>query len=91
MIQINPPAKGRAVIIRLEMGKLVSIVQRRAKTRIVLLKYVKLLDASMLDMRDHLTVLWIAWRRLRQRRPNLADCTEYRRTFHRSDDQCHPI
>jgi len=50
MIQINPPAKGRAAIIRLGMGKLVSIVQRRAKTEIVLPNHVKLLDASMPDM-----------------------------------------
>jgi hypothetical protein len=63
MIQNNPPAKGRTVITRLGMGKLGSTVQRRAKIRIVLLRFVRLLDAQKLDMRVHSIVLWIAWKR----------------------------
>ena len=72
MIQIDPPVKGRAMIIRLGMGRLDSIVQRCAKTKIVLLRYVKLLDAPIVDLRVRLIVLWIAWKRQRPRRPKLA-------------------
>ncbi len=63
MIQINLPVKGRIVITRLGMGKLGSTAHRRAKIRIALPRFVKLLDALELVMREHSIVLWIAWKR----------------------------
>ena len=63
MIRNNLPAKGRTVITRLGMGKLGSTAQRRAKIRIVLLGFVRLLDAREPVIRGHSIVLWIAWKR----------------------------
>ena len=56
VIKDHPLVRGKVVITLLGMGKLVSIVQRRAKTKIALPNHVKLLDASMPDMRDHFIV-----------------------------------
>jgi hypothetical protein len=63
MIQINLPAKGRVVTIRLGMGKLDFTAQRRAEIRIVLQRFVTLLGAPKLDTREHSIALWIAWKR----------------------------
>ncbi len=63
MIQINLPVKGRIAIIRLGMGKLDFTAQQRAEIRIVLQRFVMLLDAPKLDTREHSIAPWIAWNR----------------------------
>ena len=75
--KIRPHANGMVAKILRGMERLFFTAQLRARVRITPQKNVRLLDAPMQSMRDHPSVLWIAWEKFGRQKPKLAKVNRF--------------